>query len=234
MENRDARILTAEAVLYADNHLLAVNKPAGLLTQPSGTDRDSLEEQAKAWVKEQYQKPGNVFLEAVHRIDREVSGVVLFARTSKALSRMNEQVRAHNVCKIYHALLERKPPKEADELVHYLKHGSHRAEVCRAGDADAKEARLRYRVIGNVISQGLTLMLVEIELLTGRYHQIRAQCAAMGCPIRGDAKYGARQSFGGDGIALHHRRLEVNHPVSGERLIFEAPYPDCWGAAIPA
>lgn len=229
MENSDPPILKPEDILYADNHLLAVNKPAGLLTQPSGTDRVSLEELAKAWVKEQYQKPGAVFLEAVHRIDREVSGVVLFARTSKALSRMNEQVRAHKVRKIYHALLERKPPKEADELVHYLKHGNHRAVLSHAADSDAKEARLRYRVIGNVKTQGLTPNLVEIELLTGRYHQIRIQCSAVGCPIAGDAKYGSKTSFAGGGIALHHRCLEVNHPVSRERLRLEARYPAGWG-----
>ncbi len=229
MENHSST-LTPEAILYEDNHLLAVNKPAGLLTQPSGTDRDSLEEQAKAWIKERYHKPGNVFLEAVHRIDREVSGVVLFARTGKALSRMNEQVRARDVCKIYHALLERRPPKDSDELVHFLKHGSHRADVSRAGDPEAKEARLRYRVLRGISGQ----WLVEIELLTGRYHQIRAQCAAMGCPIRGDAKYGAREGFDGNGIALHHRRLEVAHPVRGDRLVFEAPYPKSWHFNEPA
>lgn len=224
MENSDCRSLTPEAILYADNHLLAVNKPAGLLTQPSGTDRVSLEELAKLWVKETYQKPGAVFLEAVHRIDREVSGVVLFARTSKALSRMNEQVRARMVRKIYHALLERRPGKADDELVHFLKHGDHRAERADAHDPEAKEARLHYSIQCETDGR----WLVEIELLTGRYHQIRAQCAAMGCPIVGDAKYGAKTSFAADGIALHHRRLEVNHPVRGERLGFEAPYPDGW------
>lgn len=226
MESGIVQSLTKEAILYADNHLLAVNKPAGLLTQPSGTDRVSLEELAKRWVKEQYGKPGNVFLEAVHRIDHEVSGVVLFARTSKALSRMNEQVRAHTVRKIYQALLEERPPSDEGELIHFLKHGSHRAEVSCADDSAAKEARLRYRVLRP--SNG-GRWLVEIELLTGRYHQIRAQCAAIGTPIWGDVKYGAKKRYDFEGIALHHRCLEVNHPVRGERLTFGAPPPAGWG-----
>ncbi len=225
MESGAVQFLTNEAILYADNHLLAVNKPAGLLTQPSGTDRLSLEELAKRWVKEKYGKPGHVFLEAVHRIDREVSGVVLFARTSKALSRMNEQVRGRTIRKVYQALLENRPPTDEGELVHFLKHGNHRAEVSRADDSEAKEARLRYRVLR---PSAAVLWLVEIDLLTGRYHQIRAQCAVMGWPICGDVKYGARKQYDSEGIALHHRRLEVNHPVRGEHLIFEAPPPPGW------
>jgi len=225
-------------ILYADNHLLAVNKPAGLLSQDSGTGLRNLEDWAREWVRKDKGKPGAVFLNAVHRIDRAVSGVVLFARTSKALSRLNEDIRNHNCRKIYHALVEAIPSKPADKLVHWLTHEHHRAEVCRAGDDGAQRAVLGYRTLdmeGRPPCRPCTeqnpslpepkLTLLEIDLETGRYHQIRAQLSAIGCPIAGDEKYGAqRKSEGGD-IALHHRRLEVIHPTLKEPVIIEAPYP---------
>ncbi|MGD9873597.1 MAG: RluA family pseudouridine synthase [Kiritimatiellia bacterium] len=217
-------MLAKDQILFSDNHLLAVSKPGGLLTQPSGTEQDSIEAQAKEWIKAEFKKPGAVFLEAVHRIDREVSGVVLFARTSKALSRMNEQMREKKVRKIYHALIEQPLPKNSGTLTHWLIHGDHRALVGCETDQDAKEAILHYRVLGTARK----LWLVEIQLETGRYHQIRAQLAAEGCPIAGDSKYGASRDFAENSIALHHRQLEVIHPVQKTPLTLIAPYPPAW------
>ncbi|MFN8178060.1 MAG: RNA pseudouridine synthase [bacterium] len=213
-------------VLFEDNHLLAVNKPSGVLTQPSDTVEDSVETRAKEWVRRVKEKPGAVFLHAVHRLDREVSGVVLFARTSKALSRLNEEMRSRRVEKIYHALLEGVPPEENGVLEHWLVHGSHAAKVVPAGSTGARLARLEYRALRH--DEGLTL--VEVRLETGRYHQIRAQLAAMGCPVAGDGRYGSRRATSGR-IALHHRRLTLEHPVRKETVGIEAPYPAEWPSA---
>ncbi|WP_372808172.1 RluA family pseudouridine synthase [Pontiella sp.] len=208
-------------ILFSDNHMLAVNKPAGLLSQDSGTGLPNLEDWAREWVRVEKGKPGAVFLNAVHRIDRAVSGVVLFARTSKALSRLNEGIRKRNCKKIYHVLVERAPTKPADKLVHWLSHENHRARVCREGDPGAQCAVLAYATLGRVGE----LILLEVDLETGRYHQIRAQLAAIGCPIAGDQKYGARLRSDDGSIALHHRRLEVVHPTLKEPVSIEAPYP---------
>ena len=208
-------------ILFADNHLLAVNKPAGLLSQDSGTGLRNLEDWAREWVRADRGKPGNVFLNAVHRIDRAVSGIVLFARTSKALARLNADIRSRSCRKIYHALVEGTPAKAADQLVHWLSHEHHRAEVCREGEEGAQRAVLRYRVLKQVDH----LTLLEIDLETGRYHQIRAQLAAIGCPVAGDEKYGAVQTSQNGDIALHHRRLEITHPTKKGPVIIEAPYP---------
>lgn len=215
--------LPALAILFEDNHLLAANKPPGLLTQPSGRREDSLEARAKEWIRRTKAKPGAVFLHAVHRLDRDVSGVVLFARTSKALSRLQEQMRGRRVVKIYHALVEGLPPHEAGVLEDWLTHGTHRAHVAKPDTRDAKLARLEYRCLRH--DDGRTL--VEVQLETGRYHQIRAQLAAAGCPIAGDARYGSRHPTPGR-IALHHRRLEIEHPVRKEPVSIEAPYPAGW------
>jgi 23S rRNA pseudouridine1911/1915/1917 synthase len=216
--------VTAEVVvLFEDNHLLAANKPPGLLTQPSRSEVDALETRAKEWVRRAKDKPGAVFLHAIHRLDRDVSGVVLFARTSKALSRLNEAIRSRRVEKIYHALVEGLPPEEAGVLEHHLAHGSHTAKVVSATAHGAKRATLAYRALRHV--DGLTL--VEIRLETGRYHQIRAQLAAAGCPIAGDGRYGSRRPTPGR-IALHHRRLTIAHPVTKADVVIEAPYPAGW------
>ncbi len=209
-------------ILFADNHLLAVNKPAGLLSQDSGTGLRNLEDWAREWVRVDKAKSGAVFLNAVHRIDRTVSGVVLFARTSKALARLNADIRSRNCKKIYHALVEGKPPKPEDKLVHWLSHEHHRAEMCREGDTGAQRAVLSYRTLKQVEN----LILLEIDLETGRYHQIRAQLAAIGCPIAGDEKYGANQKSPNGEIALHHRQLEITHPTLKTPVIVEAPYPE--------
>ncbi|MBM3321286.1 MAG: RNA pseudouridine synthase [Candidatus Eisenbacteria bacterium] len=214
-------------LLFEDNHLLALSKPAGLLTQPSGTARPSLEAVARAYVRETKGKTGKVFLHAVHRLDREASGVVLFARTSKALARMAEEIRARRVRKTYRAIVEGKPPRASDTLYGYIRHRSHRAETAEREEAGAKKAVLAYREVGSAGG----LHLLEIDLGTGRYHQIRAQLAREGMPILGDRRYGSRAAFPGDGIALHHAAMEFRHPVSRETIRIEAPPPPAWPLA---
>ncbi len=199
-------------VLYSDNHLLALKKPAGLLTQPSGTERDSLEAQAKAWIKETMQKPGNVYLHAVHRLDTPVSGIVLFARTSKALSRLQEQMRQQKFKKVYEALVSPIPSIRQGHLRHWLIHREHWSEVVPYQQLDAKLAELDYKVVKEMDDKAL----LEVTLKTGRYHQIRAQLAAIGSPIVGDERYGSKEIFHPGTIALHHSLLEFVHPVTDE------------------
>lgn len=194
-----------EEPLYEDNHILIVNKPAGLLTQPSGTTQDSLEARWKQWLKVKYNKPGNVFLEAIHRLDKPVSGIVVFAKTSKALSRLKGAERK----KIYVAQLESDPQEKEQTLKHHLVHDDYHARV----DPTGKLSILHYRVVGD--------KRVEIELETGRYHQIRAQFAAIGCPIVGDMRYGSKTRLAGEAILLHHSQVELQHPVTGELLRVE-------------
>jgi 23S rRNA pseudouridine1911/1915/1917 synthase len=205
-------------ILYEDNHLLVVDKPAGLLTQPSGTSQDSLESWAKNYIKEKYQKPGNVFLEAVHRLDKPVSGIVVFAKTSKALSRLQEAMRSKSCRKIYEALVENLPPQQEGILEHYLIHDDYQASVVAKSVAGAKLCRLHYRVLEG----GAPYIKLEIELETGRYHQIRAQLSAIGCPIVGDVKYGSKSEFEGSKIALKHVKMELPHPVTQVKLILTA------------
>lgn len=207
-------------VIFEDNHQLVLNKPAGLLTQPSGTDQASLESQAKMWLKDKYQKSGNVFLEAVHRIDKPVSGIVLFAKTSKALSRLNESLRDKKSHKVYLALVEGTVKSDQGTLEHYLVHDDFQARVVSKKDPQAKLAILHYRVIERKDNQ----TRLEIVLETGRYHQIRVQLAAMGHPILGDKRYGSHVPFKNDAIALHHFRLQVPHPITGELQTFEAAW----------
>lgn len=191
-------------ILFEDNHLLAINKPAGLLTQPNETSAPDLETLAKAYLKEKYQKKGNVFLHPIHRLDKPVSGIVLFARTSKALSRLNAQMRGRTIEKTYTALIEGCPPQETATLEHILAHSSHRAHISPKG----KPAHLTYRLLKTYP----TTSLVEITLRTGRYHQIRAQFSHIGHPLVGDAKYGAQEK--NSRIALHHTKLTFTHPIT--------------------
>lgn len=207
--------------LFEDNHLLVLNKPAGLLTQPSGTEQESLEQQAKAWLKAIYHKPGNVFLEAIHRLDKPVSGIVVFGKTSKALSRLNASMRAKQAHKIYWAWVEGMMPLDEGDLEHFLLHDDFHAKVVAGDHPGGKAARLTYRVLQRKKER----TLVEIELATGRYHQIRLQLAAAGHPIWGDRKYGGLQTYESGAIALHHRRLELPHPISQNWLIFEVAPP---------
>ncbi len=216
-------MFSPDDILFEDNHLLVVDKRCGDLVQPDPSGESALEDQIKAYIKVRDAKPGDVFLGVVHRIDRPVSGAVLFAKTSKALVRLNEMIREGRIRKVYWALTENRPQTESGELCHYILRDG-RTNRSRAFDAprpQAKEARLRYRVIG----AGTRYTLVEVELLTGRHHQIRAQLAKIGCPIRGDLKYGARRSLPGGGISLHSRRVEFGHPVRREPVAVTAPVP---------
>lgn len=199
-------------ILYEDNHLLVVEKPAGLLTQPQ-EDRASLEGTCKQWLKNKYNKPGNVFLEAIHRLDKSVSGIVVFAKTSKADSRLKASIRNRDTKKKYLALVEGNPELEGT-LEHYLVHDDYRARIVKESHPKGKLARLHYRLKKR--------NLLEIDLETGRYHQIRIQLASIGCPIVGDRKYGAKEDFRDGRIGLHHCHFEIPHPVTKEIMIFDS------------
>lgn len=204
-------------VIFCDNHLLVVFKPAGLSTQPHPGNADDLLGHAKAWVKKTYHKPGNVFLEPVHRLDKPVSGIVLFARTSKALSRLQQMMRERQMKKTYVATLEGTLLQETGTLEHFLVHDDYRARVVSASHPEGKRAVLHYNVVER--SQGTTIVTIDLE--TGRYHQIRAQFAAIGHPILGDAKYGSSSSQKEGTIALCHTALTFLHPVTKEPLKYE-------------
>ena len=216
-------MFSPDDILYEDNHLLIVNKHCGDLVQPDPSGESALEDQIKAFIKRRDAKPGEVFLGVVHRIDRPVSGAVLFAKTSKALTRLNEMLREGRIRKVYWALTEATPDPEQGELRHYiLRDGkTNRSRAYDAPKGDAKEARLRYETLG----VGTHYTLLGIELLTGRHHQIRAQLSKIGCPIRGDLKYGAKRSLPGGGISLHSRCVEFDHPVRHEPVSVTAPVP---------
>jgi 23S rRNA pseudouridine1911/1915/1917 synthase len=211
-------------VIYEDNHLIAVNKPAGIMTQPSGTPADNIEDRTKEYIKRTRNKKGRVFLHAVHRLDKVASGIALFACTDKALSRMNELMRGHGINRVYHAVITGELPGPQGNLVHFLRHSHMQALSVGEDDPGAKRSKLQYRVLGRTGR----FILVEITLETGRYHQIRAQLAASGCPIIGDKLYGSSESFQDYGIALHHRKMEFVHPVTKLAVTFEAAYPPLW------
>lgn len=207
-------------ILFSDNHLVIALKPAGLLTQPDNSKEESLESFVKDWVKKEYHKEGNVFLHCIHRLDRPVSGLVLFARTSKALSRLNEQSRAMEIQRVYIAEVEGVLSQKLGQLDHYLIHGDHRAHVVKMGAEGAKHARLTYEVLHYMPHS----TQVRVQLETGRYHQIRIQFSAIGHPIVGDKKYGSK-SGDGNAIRLHCAQLAFAHPVTQEILKFESPPP---------
>ena len=213
-------------VVYEDNHLLCVSKRPGEIVQGDKTGDEPMSEALKAWLKEKYNKPGNVYLGVIHRLDRPVGGLVLFAKTSKALSRMNELFRTGDVSKRYWAVVTARPPKHSDTLEQYLvrNESQNKSYVARQGAATpgAKLARLSYRLLAS----GEHYHLLEIELHTGRHHQIRCQLAALGCPIKGDLKYGAPRSNPGGSISLLSRQISFMHPVSKEALTLTAPVPD--------
>lgn len=213
-------------VVYEDNHLLCVSKRPGEIVQGDKTGDEPMSEALKAWLKEKYNKPGNVYLGVIHRLDRPVGGLVLFAKTSKALSRMNELFRTGDVSKRYWAVVTARPPKHSDTLEQYLvrNESQNKSYVARQGAAmpGAKLARLSYRLLAS----GEHYHLLEIELHTGRHHQIRCQLAALGCPIKGDLKYGAPRSNPGGSISLLSRQISFTHPVSKEALTLTAPVPD--------
>jgi 23S rRNA pseudouridine1911/1915/1917 synthase len=202
----------ADRILYEDNHYIAVNKTCHDLVQSDPTGDEPLLEQVRAFIKNRDGKPGNVFLEVTHRIDRPVSGIVLFAKTSKGLARMNEMFRSGDIKKTYWAVVKNRPPKESDTLIHYLVRNpqQNKSYVHDKPRPSSKEAKLRYTVVGRTANY----FLLEIELLTGRHHQIRSQLAKIGCPIKGDLKYGFDRSNPDGGIHLHARSLSFAHPVS--------------------
>lgn len=210
-------------VLYEDNHLIAVNKAVGEIVQGDKTGDTPLVESVKQYLKEKYNKPGNVFCGVTHRLDRPVSGVVIFAKTSKALERFNEMLRVHNLKKTYWAIVKNTPKQPEATITHYLVRNEkqNKSFAYTTPKADAKEATLSYKVIGH--SDNYTLL--EIDLQTGRHHQIRCQLSAIGCPIKGDLKYGFPRSNKDGGISLHARRIEFIHPVSKEPITIEAPLP---------
>jgi len=211
------------AILYEDNHLLVLNKPAGWLVQGDKTGDFTLTDWGKAYLKEKYQKPGAVFLHPVHRIDRPVSGAVLFARTDKALTRLMRSFKQREVQKTYIALSLFSPVSKEGRLLHWLEkqEKNNKVRVFHFAYPTAKESILDYQVLGE---SGL-LTILEVHPITGRPHQIRAQLAAMGCPIIGDLKYGAHQPLEDASIGLHCRSMAFQHPVQTLILEVEAPYP---------
>ncbi len=210
-------------VLYEDNHIIIVNKESGEIVQGDKTGDTPLSDIVKAYIKEKYAKPGNVFLGVVHRLDRPVSGIVVFARTSKALSRLNEMFRDGEVHKTYWAISRNTPGRDEGTLTGWIVRNErqNKSYVYDREVPQSKKAMLMYKVIGR--SDNYTLM--EVRLMTGRHHQIRCQLAAMGCPIKGDLKYGARRSNPDGSISLIARRIEFVHPVSKNTVSVEAPLP---------
>lgn len=218
-------------VLYEDNHIIAVNKTCNEIVQGDKTGDTPLSELVKAYIKEKYDKPGEVFLGVTHRLDRPTSGVVLFARTSKALARLNDMFKSHTeIKKTYWAIVANAPAAPEGRLENYLirneqQNKSYIARVDKDGNPlnkEAKKAVLYYKTI----AQGERYTLLEINLETGRHHQIRCQLAAIGCPIKGDLKYGAKRSNPDGGICLHARRIEFIHPVSKQPISIVAPVPE--------
>ncbi|WP_127020734.1 RluA family pseudouridine synthase [Flagellimonas beolgyonensis] len=221
-------------VLYEDNHLIVINKRVGDIVQGDKTGDTPLSDVVKQYLKEKYNKPGNVYLGVVHRLDRPTSGIVLFAKTSKALPRLNKMFADGSTQKTYWAIVKNPPEKETDTLVHWMvrnpkqnKSYAHSKEV-----PESKKAILEYKVL----QQLNNYFLLEIDLKTGRHHQIRAQLTAIGCWIKGDLKYGADRSNPDGGIHLHARRLQLQHPVTKEILTFTAPPPEdpVWDACTNA
>lgn len=215
----------ASQILYEDNHLLVLDKPADWIVQGAATDQRSLLESARMYIKSKYQKPGNVYLGVVSRLDAPVTGVVPFARTSKCASRLSEQFRLHKVDKEYWAIVAGTPPAIESRLEHYLLRRPNETvtRVCKADHPEAQAAILEYRVVA--CSQGKTHL--KLKLISGRKHQIRCQLAHIGCPILGDKLYGSVDRFP-QGIALHCHRLEFEHPTTKEHLKIIAPPPIYW------
>lgn len=215
-------------ILYEDNHLLVVNKKVGEIVQGDKTSDEPLTETYKAFIAQRDAKPGQVFIGLPHRLDRPVSGLVVLAKTSKALERLNAMFRDGNVDKFYWALVCNEPPQEHQLLEGMLwrNEKQNKSYMCRPGSArkDARSAKLEY----TYLKRTERYFLVEVKLLTGRHHQIRCQLSDMGCPIKGDLKYGAPRSNPDGGISLHARRITFLHPVRKEMMTVEAPVPQSW------
>lgn len=211
-------------ILYEDNHIIIVNKLSGEIVQADKTGDEPLSETLKRYIKVRDGKPGNVFMGVVHRLDRPVSGVVMFAKTSKALSRLNAMFATGDVHKTYWAITRGNPPKANDTLTHYITtvERSNKSYASPTPKEGAKEARLAYRLI----ARGDRYNLLEINLMTGRKHQIRVQLSAVGCPVKGDLKYGDKRSNPDGSISLHARRIHFIHPVSKKEIDVTAPVPE--------
>ena len=212
-------------VLYEDNHIIAVNKTCNEIVQGDKTGDTPLSEIVKVYIKDKYNKPGEVFLGVTHRLDRPTSGVVLFARTSKALTRLNDMFKSHEqIRKTYWAIVQGAPKVPEARLENYLTRNEqlNKSFIAKSGAKEAKLAILTYRTL----VKGDHYTLLEIHLETGRHHQIRCQLAAIGCPVKGDLKYGAKRSNPDGGISLHARQIEFIHPVSKQPICIVAPTPD--------
>ena len=211
-------------VLYEDNHIIAVNKTCNEIVQGDKTGDTPLSEIVKAYIKDKYNKPGEVFLGVTHRLDRPTSGVVLFARTSKALTRLNDMFKSHEqIKKTYWAIVQGCPKIPETRLENWLirNEAQNKSYIAKPNANNAKRALLDYRIL----VRGENYTLLEVNLETGRHHQIRCQLAAIGCPVKGDLKYGAKRSNPDGGICLHARKIEFIHPVSKENICITAPVP---------
>ena len=210
-------------ILYEDNHIIIVNKNCKEIVQGDKTGDKPLSELVQEYLKEKYAKPGNVFIGVVHRLDRPVSGLVVFAKTSKALSRLNEMFRVHDLTKRYWAIVKNRPPKDEDLLTNYLVRNErlNKTFVYDERVEGSKKSNLTYKVIGKTDNY----YLLEVDLMTGRHHQIRSQLAHIGCPIKGDLKYGYPRSNKDGGISLHARSIRFIHPVSKQDIRVIAPTP---------
>lgn len=211
-------------ILYEDNHIIAVNKTCNEIVQGDKTGDTPLSEIVKAYIKAKYNKPGEVFLGVTHRIDRPTSGVVLFARTSKALARLNEMFKSHEqIQKTYWAIVQGEPKQPEARLENWLvkNEAQNKSYITKPGAKEAKQAVLSYKTL----AKGDHYTLLEVNLETGRHHQIRCQLAAIGCPIKGDLKYGAKRSNPDGGICLHARQIDFIHPVKKEPVTIVAPVP---------
>ena len=211
-------------VIYEDNHLIAVNKTCREIVQGDKTGDTPLSDMLKVWIKEKYCKPGNVFVGVAHRLDRPVSGLVLFAKTSKALARLNEMFRTGEIKKTYWAIVKNCPPTEEGTLEHWLVRNEkqNKSYAYAEEKPEAKKAILHYKLL----AKSDNYYLLEIDLKTGRHHQIRSQLAKMGCPIKGDLKYGSERSNKDGGISLHARKAQFIHPVSKQPIEIIAAVPD--------
>ncbi|MEM9856334.1 MAG: RluA family pseudouridine synthase [Bacteroidota bacterium] len=216
-------MMPALPVLYEDNHLIVINKPSGLLVQGDRSGDETLANEVKGYIKKKYKKPGDVFLGVIHRLDRPVSGAVLFGRTSKGLERMNAQFRDREVNKTYWAIVKDQPIETEGELTHWLKknHEANRTTALNKESKGTQKAILKYKLIGRIAEY----YLLEIKPVTGRPHQIRVQLAKIGCPILGDVKYGGAKQKNKQRIYLHSRSLEFDHPVKKEPVRIDAKVP---------
>lgn len=219
-------MLTENQILFEDNHIIIINKKAGQLVQGDKTGDISLLDEVKSYIKLKYSKPGNVFAGLVHRIDRPTSGIVIFAKTSKALTRLTEMIKKREIKKTYWAVVKKNEIPKTQRLVHYLKKNekNNKAIIFNTSSAQSgsKEAILTYKII----KRSDHYLLLEIDLETGRHHQIRAQLSAIKCPIKGDLKYGADRSNSDGSIHLLARKIEFIHPIKKEKIVLEAPVPE--------